>query len=568
MSGQGVKMSHKTNQGADAPAQPVSPGDTPSDTEIEPLGVSAADAAQTDSSSDESDDSTGGMGQLINQLRRQQIALEQQNQELQRVQFERELAWERYAALFHTVPVGYISLDQDGLILQTNQTATQLLQQLPAKLIGQRLSRFVVPADQDSYHKFLQSMAGSDEPQQARLRLEQPDGAQIFVLFKGHHSIDSIAIDPHGQQRIEYQLVLSDVNALAETEQAYQTLVDNALQGLAIIQDGQFVFANVPLTFIFGYSREEILAWSLADIAALLLPEDRLPVLQNISGEALTPQLETRFIHKNGERRWVETHAARITYRGRPALQVSFLDITERKQAEVVRNRLLAQFKAQREQLKALTARLAEVQEAERKALARELHDQVGQQLTSLNLNLTTLRAHFVAASATLPQPVLSLVDHSLMLVEETTGRIQDVLANLRPPVLDDYGLMAALHWYAAEMETQADFSIQVRGIEPDPRLAAPVELALFRIVQETLNNVVKHSQAKKVTINLESNRVVRLTIIDDGVGFVYKRHQNPAKRAGLGLLTISERAEAVRGFCRIESQPGVGTRITVEVPR
>jgi len=278
-------------------------------------------------------------------------------------------------------------------------------------------------------------------------------------------------------------------------------------------------------------------------------------------------------VHKhslaNGERRFLEVSASPLwgadgTFQG---IIESVRDITERVQAEEA----LQQYT---ERLRALAAQIAEVAEAERQRLARELHDQVGQNLTALGINLNIVRAQMPDEAGAL---VRSRLDDSLSLVEQTTERIRDVMADLRPPVLDDYGLVAALHWYGEQFARRTGIAIAVEGEEPVPRLATRVENALFRIAQEALTNVAKHAQATHVTVTVEvDGGTLRLVVADDGIGFdpsttlrTSAAHlAEPDGGRGWGLLTMTERAEAVGGRCRIESDPRQGTRVVVEVNR
>jgi len=228
--------------------------------------------------------------------------------------------------------------------------------------------------------------------------------------------------------------------------------------------------------------------------------------------------------------------------------------------------RLFEEGEQGRKQLHALAARLAEAEEAERQRLARELHDQVGQNLTALGINLNILRTQMLGKAA---GPVRSRLDDSLALVEQTTERIRDVMADLRPPGLDDYGLLAALRWYGVQFSSRMGIAVDVQGEELVPRLATSVENALFRISQEALNNVAKHARVARVRVAVESGGGnVRLIIADEGIGFDPSRLDEPAGHQRWGLVTMSQRATAVGGYCRIESRPGEGTRVVVEVPR
>jgi Rrf2 family protein len=264
---------------------------------------------------------------------------------------------------------------------------------------------------------------------------------------------------------------------------------------------------------------------------------------------------------EGGERRLVELIASPLLGADGECQGIieSARDITERARADEA----LQQYA---ERLRALAERLSEVAEAERERLARELHDRVGQNLTVLGINLNIVRTqmpeHVVPA-------VRSRLEDSLLLVQQTTERIRDVMADLRPPVLDDYGLVSALHWYAEQFSRRTDIAAAVESNEPVPRLDGRVETALFRIAQEAMTNVAKHAQASHVTVSVEvDSRTLRLLVADDGIGFDLNHLAEPGGSRGWGLLTMTERAEAVGGHCLIEAYPGLGTRVIVEVTR
>jgi signal transduction histidine kinase len=228
--------------------------------------------------------------------------------------------------------------------------------------------------------------------------------------------------------------------------------------------------------------------------------------------------------------------------------------------------RLLRKLREQSKQLRAFAARLADVEEASRQQLARELHDQVGQNLTALGIDLSVVRAHMPKDT---PEAVRARLDDALGLVELTSEGIRDVMGNLRPPLLDDFGLPAALHWLAEQFRLRAGVGVTVRCEELEPRLQPRVENALYRIAQEALTNVSKHARATQVTVSLATiDSTVRLVIADDGVGFEPSHSAGLLGRQAWGLVTMTERAEGVGGHCRVESRPGQGARIVVEVAR
>jgi two-component system sensor histidine kinase UhpB len=225
--------------------------------------------------------------------------------------------------------------------------------------------------------------------------------------------------------------------------------------------------------------------------------------------------------------------------------------------------RLLDSIKRQGERLRDAMARLAEAEEVERRAVVRALHDRVGQNLTALDLNLSTVRSQL--DDRDLPE-LCSRLEHALSLVEETTERIRRLMSDLRPPVLDDYGVLAALHWYADRFSAQTGVAVKVRGDEKGAQGLPPhVQNALFRIAQEALNNIAKHAQATEASVDLVARgTVVQLTISDNGVGF--EPGELGQERGSWGLLTMRERAESVGAEFNVESHAGEGTSVVVRV--
>lgn len=206
--------------------------------------------------------------------------------------------------------------------------------------------------------------------------------------------------------------------------------------------------------------------------------------------------------------------------------------------------------------------RLVEVQEAERRALANELHDLVGQKLAALNINLNIVKAQLLP---TRPTRIDSPLEDSIALVEEITESIRDVMAELRPAVLDDFGLAPVLHWYAAQFSRRTGVATTVMEQGPTRRLVPAVEETLFRIAQEALTNVAKYAQVHKAMVTLEATpQTISLTIADDGCGFDSMTGRSPVRDHGWGLMIMRERAAAIGAQLSIESAPGCGTRVIV----
>ena len=362
--------------------------------------------------------------------------------------------------------------------------------------------------------------------------------------------------------------------ALERERDFAESLIETApMITLVLDTDGRIVRYNSYTEEILGYRLAEVQG---QDWFEIYFPERTRAAMRDLFLRAIPTDIYIRghvnpVITKAGQVREVEWSGK--TLRNSDGQIIGLLavgqDITERRQAEIEKAQLLEAVTEQREQLRALTGRLAEARELERKELARELHDQVGQKLTALNLNLNIIQTQSPPTPASSHGAMQRCLTDSLILVEQTTECIQDLMANLRPPVLDDYGLVAALRWYGSQFAKRVSFTISVQGVEPNPRLAGPVEHALFRITQEALTNVAKHAQANQVSIVLtvEKERV-HLAITDDGLGFEGAGRSNPIGRQSWGLLTMVERAEAVGGHCWITSQPGQGTQVIVEAPR
>ena len=233
-------------------------------------------------------------------------------------------------------------------------------------------------------------------------------------------------------------------------------------------------------------------------------------------------------------------------------------DITQRKEAE----QALQEYAWR---LQAVSRQLLEVQENERRLIARELHDTVGQELTALNLNLSIVRS---AIPPDLAAVVGNRLDDSQKLLEDTTQHLRNVMVELRPPGIDEFGLVAALKEHARKVADRSGFELVLSGVEPQPRLPLATAIALFRIVQEALNNTVKHAQASKITIELrERPDLIVLTVADNGKGFDTMR-KPPIGAHGMGMTTMRERAEGIGAHLRINSGIGRGTRITIEIAR
>jgi two-component system, sensor histidine kinase PdtaS len=241
-------------------------------------------------------------------------------------------------------------------------------------------------------------------------------------------------------------------------------------------------------------------------------------------------------------------------------------NIADRAAMSIQNAQLFRQVEGAREQLEALSRRLLEVQEVERRALTTELHDRVGQNLTGLSINLQNMKALLSGEAA---QILAKKFDDAQSLVEDTARQIRDIMAELHLPELEDYGLAAALETYAERVASRGNLELiaNLPDLAPPP-LPSEVRIALFRAAQEAISNVLKHANATQLEISLQGeNGRVRLRVEDDGQGF---EPEAPSQKEAStwGLKIMRERIESIGGKVQIESEPGQGTRVTFEIER
>jgi GAF domain-containing protein len=212
--------------------------------------------------------------------------------------------------------------------------------------------------------------------------------------------------------------------------------------------------------------------------------------------------------------------------------------------------------------LRRLSQRLMEVQEIERRRLAFELHDEIGQSLTALKLNLEL-------AQASMSGPGASKLLDGIQLADQVLKQVRGLSLDLRPSLLDDLGLSAALRWYVTQQAERAGIVAHVTMEIGEPRLPAPIETACFRVVQEAVTNVLRHAHARQVSVDVHvlGDRI-DLWVEDDGTGFdVAAARQDVRAGRSLGLLSMEERVSLIAGELSIDSAPGRGTRIHVCCP-
>lgn len=266
--------------------------------------------------------------------------------------------------------------------------------------------------------------------------------------------------------------------------------------------------------------------------------------------------LEYRLRRKDGSYGWFRARGqAKWDQRGRPLrFAGAITDMTERRRAE-----LDAKYASVR--LQALSDRLLEIQEMERKHISQELHDEIGQALTAVKLHLQAAKRR--------PGDAPEQIEECLCLADGALQKVRELSLNLRPPQLDDLGLAAALRWY---LDRQARAVGWIAHFEADASLARQnpnVETACFRVAQEALTNVARHAAASRVWVGLHwHGGELRLSVLDDGAGFAVDAARESAVKGGsMGLLGMEKRVAIASGRLEIISDPGKGTEVRAAFP-
>lgn len=269
-------------------------------------------------------------------------------------------------------------------------------------------------------------------------------------------------------------------------------------------------------------------------------------------------QTEIAAIHRVTQRRtWVQLGLALLASLGIALLATAYSGRLESR----IRRQQLKDLENTRD-LQRLSAKLVTAQEEERRTIARELHDEVGQALTAIKVELSV--AERTIGSTGAPH----LLDDVRSITDGAIHAVRDLSHLLHPALLDDLGLPAAIDWYLRSFGKRHGLRVDLLQDQMDERLSPEIEASAYRIVQEALTNVAKHARAHSCRVYVQRlPNTVLVTIEDDGVGFDGGEPERTDARQGLGLIGIRERASHLGGTVRIESAPGKGTRLTVELP-
>jgi signal transduction histidine kinase len=237
------------------------------------------------------------------------------------------------------------------------------------------------------------------------------------------------------------------------------------------------------------------------------------------------------------------------------SLQMLALERTIRRQHQQLAER--------GEALQRLSARLIHRQEEERRSIAHELHDEIGQAMTAIKMNLGALERNFPG-----PPPALELIREARSIADHTLQAARDLSQMLHPAMLDQLGLTEAVQWYVTGFSQRTGIQVTATLDNWDRRLAQEIEVTAYRTVQEALTNIARHSRATRCQVSLQRlPQILKITVDDNGCGFEPEGVALDASGRGLGLIGIEERVAGVGGTFRVESAPGSGSRLTVEIP-
>ena len=343
---------------------------------------------------------------------------------------------------------------------------------------------------------------------------------------------------------------------LIESEEFAFSLLTNSPHPIIVINpDTSIRYVNPALERLSDFSSEELLGvkppypW---------MTEERIEQTRMNAGKAMrtgAQRIEELFKKKNGERFWVEITSTSVAERGKLRYFLeSWTDITDRKQAE-------EELMYSREQLRNLADHLQSVREDERKNIAREIHDDLGQALTGLKMDLSWLAKKVPDNEKGLLDKIQSMSE----LTSTTIKTVQRISTELRPGLLDDLGLVAAIEWQIEDFQKRTGIRCKLTVNPEDITVDDRRSTALFRILQETLTNVTRHAQATRVQVSLqEKDGNLELRVRDNGIGI---KKEQVSNSTSFGLIGIKERVHLWGGEVKISGRPGKGTTVVVRMP-
>ena len=470
---------------------------------------------------------------------------------------------ERLSADFSPTAIeACITIDEHQRVVAINPAALRLFGYTGDQILGREVSVLIPPRFREGHRQQVNTFADSSDRERPMGRRGTVTGLRAsgeeFLL---EASISRLEVHDSLGRRVLYSAMLHAPNAvhglkaqIQSLQKRFRELLDLAPVAMWITEGDQIVFANRQSLALFGVaSREDLLNRS---IFSLIKPESaqevRLQINRALAGRLNLPVLTERIARPDGSEAEVEIAIAALPDHGTTTVQMVLSNVTER-------NGDRYELERSRSDLRHLSASIVEAREEERRRIARELHDELGQQLSWLKMEMASL-------DPDAPRQVLyERIAVMLTMLDETMASTRSIASDLRPLMLDDLGLNAAIEWLARESARRMGIEVTVRQDETDPPVDSRTATTIYRTVQEALTNVARHARATDVSIEIRrhDDQLV-VSVQDNGVGFPL----SAVRKAGsFGLLGLRERAYMMGGQLEIDNPPGCGARVTVRIP-
>ncbi len=347
---------------------------------------------------------------------------------------------------------------------------------------------------------------------------------------------------------------------LREAHERLQTIIQaSPLAILAIDPHGSIMNWNTGAEQMFGWSEQETVGKVCPTVPSEWLSDFHDMITQVVQGKTFSGLLRSRQ-KKDGTQINASLISAPLRNAAGEAIGAIVIleDVTERTKSEEEKSKLLTEVQEADNQPRLLSRRLLETQESERKNISRELHDEIGQTLTAAKINLQSIQR--ITKSSKIAEDLAITISY----IEQSLQQVRDISLNLRPSILDDLGIEAALRWLLRRIAESAKIKCELVFDLPGVELSKEMQLNCYRIAQEALNNIAKHSRAKNAVVNLTAvEDAIHLIIKDNGKGFNLKEVREQAlKGKSLGILSMEERAQLAGGEFKITSSTKNGTEI------
>ncbi len=452
-------------------------------------------------------------------------------------------------------------VDMQGRIVACSDAYCTLTGLPREELVGQTLTVVYHPnAREQMLHIFKKGLQSGSLPEAEQLKLRLWDGRKIWLDIRHTHFARKDSEAYLWSSFRDISKIKRTQKIRRDNEKRLRLLFDRAADAIFLtpfsedFRPGAFIEVNDTASKRLLYSKEELSRLTPYSVIPAKLYEKLNQALKKLHTEA-TAVFQLQLLRKDKRRIPVEISLRRFKLDHQETIVWVVRDITQRKQVE-------KRLKETSSQLRDLASRIQTVREEERTMIAREIHDELGQVLTVLKIQLS------LTANKLLPeqQEIKTRIKSTYGLLDNAVEAVQRISAKLRPGILDELGLAAAVEWQAQDFEKHTGIHCKCSLLSEPVSLSAEKSTAVFRIFQEALTNAARHADADRVSIFLKNrNDKMILEIIDNGCG-INKTQINSPK--SLGILGMRERVVVLGGSMEINGVPGKGTHIKVTMPR